>query len=85
MVGMTDRKPPTDLRRHRAQADRAYLLAFFGLLFVVGGALIWAFYGLGGMAAAFLCMGGGVLTVGVLIGLMRGLDKVADWLEKLNE
>lgn len=82
---MSESKPPTDLRKHRAQAERTYLLAFFGLLFVVGGALILAFYGLGGMAAAFLCMGGGALTVGVLVGLLRGLDKVADWLEKLNE
>lgn len=82
---MSESKPPTDMRRHRAQAERNYLLAFFGLLFVVGGALILAFYGFGGMAAAFLCMGGGVFTVGVLVGVLRGLDKVADWLEKLNE
>ena len=53
-------RPPTDLRKHRQQTDRILVIGGFGLLFLVGGALIWYVYGIGAALAGWVCMGGGV-------------------------
>ncbi|MCS6910883.1 MAG: hypothetical protein NZM11_10025 [Anaerolineales bacterium] len=58
---MQGRKPPTDLRRYRLITDRNLLIGFFVLLFVVGGTLIYLFYGLGGLSTSPRCMLGGAL------------------------
>lgn len=72
---------PTDLRRFRTRSERNYLLGFFALLFIVGGALIFLFYGGGGLAAGVLCMVGGAMLVGVLVFVMFGLEWLSQWLE----
>jgi len=44
---------PTSLRGHRQQTERRLIVGGFGLMFLVGGALIWHFYGVGAMLMAW--------------------------------
>jgi hypothetical protein len=46
---------------HFARSTEGQLvIGFFLLLYIVGGALIWYFYGLGGAMLGWLCMTGGL-------------------------
>lgn len=72
----------TDMRKHRARTDRNLLIGFFALALVVGGALIWVFYGTGAAALGIICIGGGAVLIGILLGLMVGLQWLSDWLER---
>ena len=78
------KKPaPSNPRAHRARTDRNLLLGFFALLFVVGGGLIWYFYGAGAAALGVLCIAAGAVLVGVLALLMVGLEWLSNrWEEK---
>ena len=69
---------PSNPRANRARTDRNLLLGFFALLFIVGGGLIWYFYGAGAAALGVACMGLGAVLVGGLALLMMGLE----WLSK---
>lgn len=71
-----------DLRRHRERTDRNLLLGFFALLFLVGGGLIWLFYGSGAAALGVGCMAVGAVLVGLVLLVMLGLQWVSDWLER---
>ena len=74
---------PTNPRAHRARTDRNLLLGFFALLFIVGGGLIWYFYGLGAAALGVACIALGAVLVGVLALLMMGLEWLSNrWEEK---
>ncbi len=57
------RPPSTNTRAHRARTDRNLLLGFFALLFIVGGGLIWYFYGAGAAALGVACMALGAVLV----------------------
>ena len=72
----------SDMRRHRANTDRNLLIGFFALAFIVGGALIWFFYGSGAAALGILCVAGGAVLAGIVMGLMVGLQWLNDWLER---
>lgn len=76
------RKPPTDLRRYQLITDRNLLIGFFVVLFVVGGALIYLFYGLGGLSTGLLCMLGGALLAGVVVLVVFGFEWLGRWLEE---
>lgn len=80
-AGVKDRKPPTDLRRYQLITDRNLLIGFFIVLFVVGGALIYLFYGLGGLSTGLLCMLGGAALAGVVVIVVFGFEWVSRWLE----
>jgi hypothetical protein len=43
---------------------------FFVLLYVVGGGLIWFFYGMGGALLGWFCMTGGLLFFLLLYGIV---------------
>jgi tryptophan-rich sensory protein len=73
---------PTNLRRHRAITDRNLLLGFFAVLFIVGGALIFIFYGGGAAALGIACMAVGAILAGVVTLVMLGLDWVSGWLDR---
>jgi hypothetical protein len=51
------------------------VIGFFVILYVVGGALIWYYYGLGGAIAGWLCITGGLffLRAALRVGLARWL------------
>ena len=75
-------KHSNDMRKHRSATDRNVLIGFFALAFVVGGALIWFFYGSGAAALGVLCVAGGAVLIGILLGIMAGLQWLSDWLER---
>ena len=51
------------------------VIGFFAILYVVGGALIWRYYGLGGAIAGGLCLTGGL----VFFVRLSGLVSLAGW------
>jgi hypothetical protein len=66
-------------RTHRARTDRNLLIGFFVLLFLVGGGLIWYFYGAPAAALGLACLALGALLVGLLALLMTGLERLSNW------
>jgi len=72
----------SDMRRHRSNTDRNLLIGFFALAFIVGGALIWFFYGTGAAALGVVCVAGGAVLAGIVMGIMVGLQWLSDWLER---
>jgi hypothetical protein len=77
------RAPAHNFRAHHARTERNLLLGFFALLFIVGGGLIWYFYGAGAAALGVGCIAGGAVLVGLLALLMAGLQWLSDrWEEK---
>jgi hypothetical protein len=73
----------SNTRAHRARTDRNLLLGFFALLFIVGGGLIWYFYGAGAAALGVICIAAGAVLVGLLALLMLGLEWLSNrWEEK---
>ena len=74
---MRQRKRGFDLRQYTRSQEGRLIIAFFLLLYIIGGGLIWFFYGLGGTLLAFLCMTGGLVTVGLLYGVMWVIGKWA--------
>ncbi|MCC6192774.1 MAG: hypothetical protein IT318_27455 [Anaerolineales bacterium] len=71
-----------DLHRHRERTDRNLLLGFFALLFLVGGGLIWLFYGSGAAALGVGCIAAGAALAGLAVLIMLGLQWASDWLER---
>jgi hypothetical protein len=69
--------PSFDPDRHRARTDRDLLIGGFGLLLVVGGALVAFFLGGGAaLVAVGILLGAGVL-VGLLYLLINALERLA--------
>ncbi|MBC7241576.1 MAG: hypothetical protein H5T60_03930 [Anaerolineae bacterium] len=66
-----------DPRRHRAQTERRLITAGILILFVIGGGLIYAFYGGGAWLSGMLCMGAGVLLLLLLWGVLTLLDRLS--------
>lgn len=71
-----------DLRRYRSQTTVRLIIWALILLFVVGGGLIWWFYGLGAALMGVLCLIGAMVPIGVVWLVMIGLDLLV---KKLNE
>jgi hypothetical protein len=63
--------------RHRARTDRGLLLGGFGLLLVVGGALVAFFLGGGAALVAIGILVGALLLIGLLYLLVTGLERLA--------
>jgi len=47
----------------------------FGLMFLVGGGLIWHFYGVGAVLMAWFFMGGGVTLFGGLYLILKLMER----------
>ncbi len=65
----------TDLRGYRRQTERHLIIGGFVLMFLVGGALIWHFYGAGAMLMAWFFMGGGVALFGGLYLILKLMER----------
>ena len=65
-IGPPDARPPTNLRKHRQRTDRNLILGGFLILFVVGGGLVWYFYGLSATLASWACLGSAAILYGML-------------------
>ena len=72
---------PSDLRRYQSATDRHLLIGFFILLVVVGGGLIYLFYGLGGLSTGLLCILGGALLAGLVVLVTQGFEWLSRWLD----
>jgi len=67
-------RPPTNLRKHRRQTERNLAIGALVLLFLVGGGLIWYFYGVGAALAGWVCMGSGVALFGGLYLVLKLME-----------
>ena len=67
-------RQPIDLRRHRQRTDRNLLIGGFALGLVVGGGLIWTFYGLGAMFMGWLVLSGGMLLFALIYGVLKLME-----------
>jgi hypothetical protein len=65
---------PTDRRRHAAATERNLILGGFGLALLVGGLLIWRFWGGGAAVLGLLCMGGIISLFALLWLLLKGIE-----------
>jgi hypothetical protein len=63
--------------RHRAQTDRELLLGGFGLLLVVGGALVAFFLGGGAALVAGGILVGALVLIGLLYLLINAMERLA--------
>ncbi len=63
-----------DLRKHSRDTNVRLALGGALLLLVVGGGLVWAFYGQGAGGLAFTCLFAGVVTVALIIGVFFAID-----------
>lgn len=67
---MGRRRRGFDPLRYVRTTEGQLVVGFFVLLYVVGGGLIWLFYGQRGAFVGWLCMTGGLLVFLLLYGLM---------------
>lgn len=75
---MPDKRRVFDPVRFVRTTEGQLVIGFFVILYVVGGALIWRFYGLGGAIAGWLCITGGVLFFLLLYGIISLIGWWAD-------
>ena len=66
---------PRSLRGHRQQTERRLIVGGFGLMFLVGGALIWHFYSLGAMLMAWFFLAGGTALFGGLYLILKLMER----------
>ena len=67
---MSRRRRGFDPVRFVRTTEGQMVIGFFILLYVVGGALIWNFYGHGGAILGWVCMTGGLLFFLLLYGIV---------------
>jgi len=72
---MSGRRRGFDPARFVRSTEGQLVIGFFVILYVVGGGLIWYFYGLGGAIAGWLCITGGL----IFFFLLYGLVSLAGW------
>jgi len=70
---------PTDYRRSRRQADRLYLRLTLAALLLLGGGLIYLFYGGWAFATALICLFGGA---GIILLLWAILSLIERWVRE---
>ena len=57
-------------RRYMHSSEIRFIAVFFILLYLLGGALIWLFYGRNAMFLGWLCMTGGLFFVLLVYGIV---------------
>lgn len=72
---MSRRRRGFDPVRFVRTTEGQLVIGFFVILYLVGGALIWYSYGLGGAIAGWLCITGGLF----FFLLLYGLVSLAGW------
>lgn len=63
-----------DLREYAKQTNIRLVLGAFILLFVVGLALIWAFYGEGAAGMGFVCLLAALFPVILIVGIFLAIE-----------
>ncbi len=63
-----------DLRAFSRQTNVRLLVGFIILLFVVGGGLIYAFYGRQSAIMGLVCLGAGVAPLAIIFLVLRGME-----------
>ena len=71
---------PQDLRKYSSQTFKRLIIGGLILLFAVGGALIFQFYGGGAAALSILCLVVGLVPVGLIIVILA----VMEWIVERN-
>jgi hypothetical protein len=59
--------------RFARSTEGQLVIGFFVLLYVVGGALIWSFYGMGGAVLGWICITGGLLFFLLLYAIVSAI------------
>jgi hypothetical protein len=67
-----------NLRDYARQTDRRLIIGALLLMFIVGGGLIWYFYGAGGASLGVLCLIAGLTPILLIVGIFF----VMDWILK---
>jgi hypothetical protein len=67
-----------DLREYTKQTNRRLIAGALFLLFVVGGGLIWHFYGGAGAGLGVLCLLAGLAPIALILGIFS----IMDWILK---
>ena len=75
-TGRQPDRPPTDYRAMRRRDDRALFLAVIAVLLVVGGGLIYIFYGTGALITGLACL---LFGVGILLLLWLIMSAIERW------
>jgi hypothetical protein len=75
---MSRKRQGFDPRRFVRTTEGQLVIGFFLILYVVGGALIWLYYGPGGAIAGWLCITGGLIFFLLLYGLVSLVGWWAD-------
>ena len=65
---------PKDLREYSKQTNIRLIVGGILILFIIGDGLIYFFYGPGGAATGFLCIGVGVIPIILLLLIFRFMD-----------
>jgi hypothetical protein len=73
---MTEPRPPLDLRHYARSTQVRLALGALGLLFLVGGILIYIFYGPAGAALGVACFVLGLLPVLLILGALWVMESV---------
>lgn len=66
---------PMNVRGHRRQTERHLIVGGFVIMFLVGGGLIWHFYGAGAVLMAWFFMGGGVALFAGLYAILKLMER----------
>ena len=66
---------PSDLRRARRTTERQLVIGAVVIAFVVGGGLIWAFWGLRAMLTSWLCLGSVVVPIGAIYLALKLMER----------
>ena len=65
-----------DLRKYQSQTSFRLVVGFILLLVIVGGGLIWYFYGPGAALTGLMCLAAALLPVLLIWLILTGLDRV---------
>jgi len=79
---MSDKLPPTNMRRFRRESDRKFLYLVIFSLVVVGGGLIALIYGPGALLTALPCLLGGaglILVPWLLLSMLERWRNKAEY------
>jgi hypothetical protein len=78
IMGRMSHRKGFDARRFARSQEVRLVAGFFIILYLVGGPLIWYFYGAGAALLALLCMTGALLFFLALYGLVSLLGRWAN-------
>lgn len=67
-------RPPDDLRKHHPRTERNLIIGGFVLMFVVGGGLVWRFYGTSAFITSVLCLSSGVAVMGLIYLILKLME-----------